>query len=202
MGELYGPNSHKSKAENEANTEKRVEKAVVTSGVKVKKNNVRKFTDAFISGDTQNLKEYIIMDVVIPTVKKALVEAITTAADMIFYGGKGAGKRSTNTGYVSYDRFSSRRDESDAPPRAYKSYSYENVTIDSRGEAEMVLREMRNLINRYGMARVMDFYDLVGVTGDYTDMSYGWTDLRDAEVVRRYNGYTINLPKAYPIKRD
>lgn len=197
MNELYGPNSHKSKAEGET-SEKRVEKAVVTGDVKVKKNNMRKFTDAFISGDAKDLKEYIIMDVVIPTVKKAVVEAITTAADMIFYGGKGASKRTTNAGYVSYDRFSTRREEQ-APARAYKTYSYDNVTISSRGEAEMVLREMRNLINRYNMVRVADFYDLVGITGDYTDCKYGWTDLRDAEVVRKYDGYTITLPRAFPI---
>jgi hypothetical protein len=78
-------------------------------------------------------------------------------------------------------------------------YSYDDVTIDNRGEAEMLLREMKNTINRYGMVRVADLYDFVGITGDPTDNKYGWTDLRNVEVVRVRNGYKLDLPRAMPI---
>ena len=59
---------------------------------------------------------------------------------------------------------------------------------------------MDELIATYGVVRVADFYELVGVTGNYTDNKYGWTDIRNASVVRaRDGGYIIKLPKAFPI---
>ena len=52
----------------------------------------------------------------------------------------------------------------------------------------------------YGLVRVADFYDLVGVTGNYTDNKYGWTNIRSAEIVRlRDGGYVIKLPRAMQI---
>ena len=44
-------------------------------------------------------------------------------------------------------------------------------------------------------------YDLAGVTCDYTYNDYGWTSLRDAEVVRIRDGYYIKLPRAKALRR-
>ena len=43
-------------------------------------------------------------------------------------------------------------------------------------------------------------YDLVGITGQYTDNNYGWTNLRNAEPVRTRDGYMLKLPRAIPLK--
>ena len=59
---------------------------------------------------------------------------------------------------------------------------------------------MCEAIETYQMVSVADLYDLVGVTGDYTDNKYGWTNLRNAKVVRVRDGYMIDLPKALPIQ--
>ena len=40
---------------------------------------------------------------------------------------------------------------------------------------------------------------LVGVSGNYTDNKYGWTDIRNASVIRVRDGYMIKLPKALPL---
>ena len=64
-------NSHKGRAEKkEAVEEKRAEK-VVHGKVKTKKNEVRKLTDIFISEDVANVKNYILLDVLVPSIKKA-----------------------------------------------------------------------------------------------------------------------------------
>ena len=49
------------------------------------------------------------------------------------------------------------------------------------------------------LARWREDGDLVGVTGNYTDNKYGWTNIRNAEVVRVRDGYRIKLPRALPI---
>jgi hypothetical protein len=40
---------------------------------------------------------------------------------------------------------------------------------------------------------------LVGITGNYTDNKYGWTDIRSASVNRTRDGYALKLPKALPL---
>ena len=71
--------------------------------------------------------------------------------------------------------------------------------IDSRGEAEEVLARMDELISTYGIVTVADFYDMCGITCDYTANKYGWTNIRNAQVVRVRDGYMIKMPKSMPI---
>ena len=58
---------------------------------------------------------------------------------------------------------------------------------------------MDELVSTYGLVSVADFFDLLGVTGNYTDNNYGWTDIRNAKVMRVKDGYMIKLPKALPL---
>ena len=55
------------------------------------------------------------------------------------------------------------------------------------------------LIETYGLVRVADLYDLVGITGNYTDNKYGWMNIRNAEIMRVRDGYMIKMPRAVPI---
>ena len=59
---------------------------------------------------------------------------------------------------------------------------------------------MDEMMEEYGIVRVADLFDLVGITGDYTDNKYGWTNIRNAEVVRVRDGYKIKMPRAMPIR--
>ena len=58
---------------------------------------------------------------------------------------------------------------------------------------------MDGMLETYGVVSVADMYDLVGITCNYTDNKYGWTNLRNAEPVRVRDGYMLKLPKAGPI---
>ena len=54
-------------------------------------------------------------------------------------------------------------------------------------------------MDTYGLVRVADLKDLVGISDNYTDNKYGWTNIRNAEIVRVRDGYMIKMPKAVPI---
>lgn len=202
--EDYKSNSHKSKEAEQAAPERKKLEKVVSSDVKVKKKSgVHKFTDVFISEDVHNVKSYILMDVLVPALKKAISDIVTNGIDMILYGGDGRSRKSTNGGYIAYNNYSDRRRDdrnySTSTTTTRTGYSYDEVLISSRGEAEEVLTRMDELIETYGIVSVADFYDLVGVSCNYTDNKYGWTNIRNAEVVRVRDGYKIKLPKALPI---
>lgn len=200
----YTPNSHKYKEEqkNAPKGEKRVEK-VVTGKVKAKNNEVRKLADIFISEDIKNVKQYALMDVLVPTIKKAIVDIVTDGISMIFFGGPATRRSNSSTGasYVSYSRASDRRTDSRDSNNVRRSgYSYKDVILEDRAEAEEVLTRMDELLETYGFVSVADMYDLVGITCEYTDNKYGWTSLNTAKTVRaRDGGYMLSLPRAYPI---
>lgn len=194
-------NSHKGRGDTkqkQALEGKRAEK-VVHGKVKTKKNEMRKLTDIFISEDVANVKNYILMDVLVPSIKKAIYDIVVNSLDMSLFGGRGGGKRSTadKISYRDYNGVSRRDDRS---TRTTSGYSYDDIILETRGEAEAVLSRMDEIMEEYDIVRVADLYDLVGITGEHTDNKYGWTNIRNAEVVRVRDGYTIKMPRALPIR--
>ena len=198
--EQYKSNSHKSKTE-ARNNEKRVEK-VVKGKVKTKhKKGISKISDMFISEDMANVKSYIFMDVLVPAMKKAISDIVTDGIDRILYGETGrSGKRRTNSSYVSYSSYSRKDDRrNDRGVRTRNGYSLDDIILETRGEAEEVLSRMDELIDAYGEASVADLYDLIGVNCNYTDNKYGWTNIRNAEVIRVRDGYMLKMPRVLPL---
>ena len=64
----------------------------------------------------------------------------------------------------------------------------------------MLWGKLNEIIDTYKIASVADLYDLVGLTGNYTDNRYGWTNIASADVIRTRDGYQLKLPRALPIK--
>ena len=200
--ENYKPNSHKSKEkQSEAVPEKKLEKVVQGKVKTKKKSEARKFADVFISEDVANVKSYVLMDVLVPAIKKAISDIVTNGIDMVLYGESGRTRKSSPASRVSYSRYydrpSDRRDRE--PARTRGGYDYNDIILETRGEAEQVLRTMDEIVGTYGIVRVADLNELVGITGQYTDNNYGWMDIRNAYVQRVRDGYLLKLPRAVPI---
>mgnify|MGYP004552491435 CR=1 FL=1 len=204
MGELdYKPNSQKYKAEQKKDSgeRKKVEK-VVTGKVKTKKKSeVSKIKDTFISEDISNVKSYIFMDVLVPAAKKAISDIVRDGIDMLLYGDTRRDRRSTGASYVSYRSYSD-RDRRDnrriSRPQSRYNYDYDDIILESRSEAEEVLDRMSEILDNYDFVSIADLYDLIGKSCNFTDNRYGWSNLRDAEVVKVYDGYLLKFPKAKP----
>lgn len=200
----YKSNSNKSKTEAiKQAEEKRVEKVVTGKVVTKKKSGFSKFAGEFISEDAKNIKSYVIGDVLIPAFKKAISDIITDGIDIILYGGNGRSRSGrSNADRVSYRSYYDDRRPSDrltTSRYSSNSYSYDDIILDSRGEAEEVLARMDELMDTYGLVRVADLKDLVGITGSYTDNKYGWTNIRNAEIVHVRDGWMIKMPRAVAI---
>lgn len=199
----YPGNSNKEKEEQAKREEHRVQK-VVDGKVKTKRNEGRKLANIFISEDAGQVKSYVIMDVLVPAIKKAISDIVTDGVDMILYGeksGKGsrAGGGTTRVSYRNYydDR---KGDSRDRYRDLRERFDYDDLVFESRSQAEQVRDEMFNMIDRYGMVTVADMYDAAGLVAPFTSNKYGWTSLRTSEIVRTRSGdYMIKLPKAMPI---
>lgn len=194
----YKPNSNRSKENKEE--EHKVEKVVKGPVVTRKKSGFDKLKGEFISDDAKNIKSYVFGEVLIPAIKKAISDIVTDGIAILLYGeSRNGGNRRSTADRVSYrSYYDNSYDRRGSISRA-TSYSYDDIILNSRGEAEDVLMRMDELMETYGLVRVADLYDLVGITGNYTDNKYGWTNIRNAEIVRVRDGYMIKMPRAVPI---
>ena len=202
----YKPNSHKYKEDNKAGAEERQKFDKITKGAVVtkKKSEINKLKDIFVSEDIKSVKSYIFMDVLVPAIKDAIEDIVTNGIRMILRGDTSARRSSSAASKISYrDYYDGDRRNNDRfrnETRPVTKYSYDDIILESRGDAEAVLERMGEIIDIYGMVRAADLYDLVGVTGDYTDNKYGWTNISGAKPVRVRDGrYMLDLPRALPI---
>lgn len=184
---------------------KKVEKVVTGDVVRRKKPLGKRFMETFVGGDAKGVFGYVMMDVLLPAAKDTIADAVSQAVERLLFGearstSRRTGARPGNQPYVSYNRYSSsgpRREEprQNISRRARSSHDFDEIILATRAEAEEVIDRIFDLISRYEQATVADLYELVGVTGNYTDEKWGWTDFRGAGVTRISNGYLLDLPK-------
>ena len=94
---------------------KRVEKPVANGKLK-KKSEIKKLSDVFLAEDAGNVGNYILMDVIIPAIKKTVSDIVRDGIDMMLFGSKQANRSSgTNVRYVSYSKMSDRDRQRDDP---------------------------------------------------------------------------------------
>ena len=200
----YKPNSHKFREEQRAEKSEKAEEKkniekVVTGSVKTKRNDVRKLTDIFIAEDVSNVKSFVLMDVLVPAIKKAISDIVTNGIDMILYGGTGRSGKRHSSDRISYTRYSDKsRDRDYSSARIRTACDYDDIVFNTRGEAERALSQMGDIIDSYGVVSIADLYEMADLSAPHTYQRYGWTSLRNAEAVRVRDGYMLKLPKALP----
>ena len=197
--EDYKPNSRL--AREQASPDKKIEKVIAGTATTKKKSTSKKFADVFLAEDVSSAKSYILWDVLVPKVKNTIEEVLVSTVHAIFGGSSEPRKTSSKVSYRSYYDERNRRPErtDNNYIRSKVGYEFDDVVLESRGEAEAVLHQMDEVVGTYGVVTVADLYDMVGITGRYTDNKYGWTDIRSAEPIRVRDGYLIKLPKAMPL---
>lgn len=202
----YPDNSYTKKISDEKKTssEKKL-KSVVQGSTKLKKRGeMRKVADVLVSEDITNVKTYILMDVLVPAVKKAISDIVTNGIDMILYGEAGRNRRRENGTRVSYRSYYD--DANRGGGRSYASVSrnvvdYDDVLFDSRPDADAVLDQMVEIIQNFGKVSIGDLYDLAHIpTTNYTLNNYGWRELTGCRSVRVQDGYILKLPRPVSLK--
>lgn len=200
----YEPNSYKYLAQkkdgktesNEKPERKKLEKVISGTATTRKKGAVTKLAEVFLQEDIADVKTYIRDDVLIPSVKKMLLGVV----EGFLYPGGSKPSNGIPGSKVSYNRYYAKPAQRETRQSTiYRTSDYEDVTVESRGDAEAVIMRMNEQIDSYGFVTVGDLYDFVGIQGTNTDFNYGWTDIRYAAPIRVRNGYQIKLPKPLPI---
>lgn len=213
LNEKFPSNSRKNKTEIDLRPEgKQIEKIVTGTVKQQKRGFMKKLAGIFLEDDTKSVGSYIFHDVLIPAAKSMISDMVGGGIEMLLFGEK-RGSRTRREGgrsYTSYGSFYQANDrdrnrdrdkprsERDMSNVGRARHDFDEIVVESRGEAEMVLSHLVDLTMDYGQATVSDLYQLVGITAAYTDDKFGWYDLRSDEAYisrQRNGGYLINLPK-------
>lgn len=173
----------------------------IAQGTKVSKSKskARQIAEIFVGGDLKETAVHVRDDVAIPALKNFLYDSLSEGLQRILWGETRNDRRrnSTHRDYVGYSR---RARELPPTPQTTTRYSrvaqgFDDIVLATRTEAESVLSRMYDLIERYNMVTVAEFYSLVGISAEFTDENWGWRDLRSANIQHIRDGFRINLPK-------
>lgn len=208
----YPSNSKKARTAKDDLTEnpKKIEKVVEGEVVRRKKPLGRRFTETFIGGDLKTAGAYVVFEVLLPAARDMIADAASQGVEKMLFGEPRSTSRrgrfgDGKNGYVSYNRYAPsssllRREEPRGPSRrARANHDFDEIILATRVEAEEVIERLFDLVSRYDAATVADLYELVGVSGNYTDDKWGWSDIRGAGVTRVRNGYLLDLPRPEPL---
>lgn len=190
----------------------------VASGKARKKSLGRRFVKAFIGGDSRSVMEYVVEDILAPAFKDMVSDAVgqlgsamMQSVEKVIRGDEYVSSRRDvhrprTDGFggpprTPYNRMSQQRNVTnlderrrDISRRARVQHEFEDVQFETRREADDVLDSMYNLLGKYHMVSVKDFYEMTGMNFHHVDEKWGWTDLRGSRVVKTRDGYVLDLP--------
>lgn len=194
----------------EPKRERRVETVVDGAEVTVRKRSLRhRVGDLFTGSDGQSVGSFLWWDMIVPMSRSMVYDLAEGAARRTFLGDSRMPSRGgSGFGYgggmpTNYGRYST----PSAPPMpsisrdGRRNHDFGEISIPERHRAEAARAELYRCIEKYGVARVADFYDAVGITPNPQDDRWGWDDLGGGRIRRVADGFVLELPRPVPIDR-
>lgn len=180
----------------------------VAQGKVRKQSLVRKFAHYIIADTVETARERTFKDILIPGVRNLIFDTFNEMlATMLFpddvqrpAGGYRGGSGARRGGKTSYDKYyddkNRRTGNGGRGGGSYRDMPYDpdDIILDTRAQANDALDELDYIIHKYGQASIANFYDIVGVTGEWTDNRYGWTSIRGAAIKPVRDGFMVILP--------
>ena len=221
MENEFPPNSHnkapaRRERPNPEKGESKDEVQRVTRGkvVQRKKPLRRKLLDAFKPEDVKDTVEHGIMEMLIPGIKDLVADTASSAIESalgVNGGGRNYRRRGGGgSGYTSYSSMGGARpdrsrrggrddDKRDRRERRSAASDLNEIIVDTRVEANVVIDSLFEILSKYDSVTVKDLLVLVGEPHTYTDGDWGWTDLRGARIHGVREGYLLDLPRPIPL---
>lgn len=201
------PNNSQRAKESTPEVEQKIEKIIEGQAIVRKPSGWKRFRRSFIAGDATSVGEHVLWNLLIPAAKDALSDMGSTFIDMMIYGEKrnrfGGGVPPNGPGSTSkfnYGAISSGNRIVMTPqnspilePQQHR-LSPNEIVVPTRAEADSIISRMFEILETYGAVTVSNLYSLVGVSSEYTDSKFGWTDLGTADVKRVREGVLLVLP--------
>lgn len=187
---------------------------VVTASVQ-KKTVARKIFDAFVEEDVSSVKDYMVKKVIVPTIKRGIVDMVSlfflgrTSSGSGYWADKNdvvpfSGSTRTTIQRIGYNNMY------DGPYTSVKAdnrFDYDEILCDSRRDAETLLASMIRAceLNPGGVCTIAMMYQMANqnIGSMYTYNDYGWRirDIQQARPDQKFNGkWSLGLPRPASLK--
>lgn len=205
----YKPNSHRFKESQPATPapaapeQKKVEKVISGKATIKPKGELAKFFETFFAEDLSKVKDYLLKDVIVPTIKDTIWTVIARGSERMLYGEAGHAPKNSKLPYVNYNSlFKQTPSSTPSNSSSNSQYGVDNIILEDRGDAERLLAAMKGHIEQFGEVSISTLYEFMDEPiGDFVSTRWGWRSLNTAGIMRTSNGgYKLDLPRAISLK--
>lgn len=191
----------------------RVYEPVITGAVTRKKKGLgRRFMDTFFAKDTDTVGNYVLHEVLLPTLRDLLTNAVTSTVERAVYGDKAPPPRSngsyrgSSTNRPTTINYNQASRPAAAPSRRPitqpSSVDIGLIVLDSKMDADTVADRMFDELRQYGSVTVAALYGFMNQSSTYMDNKFGWEDLDSMHVIRqRDGGWLLDLPQPIDLRQ-
>lgn len=191
-----------------------IEKIIEGDATVRKPSGWKRFRQSFIAGDASSVGEHVFWNLMLPAAQDAIADMARTFIEMMIYGYKrnrysGPGGPPVvgfgSTSKFNYSGISSGSRQISGPGapamEPHQRFSPNDIIVATRAEADGIISRMFEILEEYHAVTVANLYALVGVSADYMDHKYGWTNLDSADVRRVREGVLLVLPPPQDLGR-
>jgi hypothetical protein len=206
----FPSNSHQHKLPGAEPEPKKIDRIIEGEVIRRKKPLGTRIKETFVGSDMRSVGQYITFEVLLPAMKDTIADITSQGVERMLFGearstSRRTGMRPGGGGYVQYNRMAGERDrrrDREFPSRkARANHDFDDIVLATRVEADEVIDRLFDLVSRYNSATVADLYELLGISGSFTDDKWGWTNLYGAKARRVTGGYLLDLPRPEPLDR-
>ena len=191
-----------------------------------KKSFGTRLRETFIADDARDVGDYILWDILVPTIKRTIRDIIVGSADRIFLGvnqgpsySNGYGSRPviTTQPRTNYSGFSATRKAEErlkARPETRRMTAGNGFMLDSwsvpvtdRDQLVIIMDQVLNHFEEYEKISVDMYYQIVqqyydlGFEVPYTAKNWGWKNLATMDIVQvPGGGYMLKMPTPISLK--
>uniref|UniRef100_A0AAU7GXA7 Helix-turn-helix DNA binding domain protein n=1 Tax=Streptomyces phage Scarif TaxID=3158858 RepID=A0AAU7GXA7_9CAUD len=213
---IAAPNTEES-AEPTTGDDKKVESVVTGKVTRRKKTLGTRFKEHFLT-EGESFLDHLVNAVIIPKGKEIILSVVDQAGDAVKEGFAealfpGRATRPSTTRLSSFGTRINYNNVSRTPPpgarptgmpprytpTVRRSNVVEDIVLELREDVDMVLDQLRGVIERHGHCTLGDLYSLVDITPRNTDEEWGWTNLDKAGWRKVEDGYLVVVPRPIPI---
>lgn len=189
---------------------KKIERVITGEVIRRKTPLGRRMSQNLFGGDVQSIWGYVVGDVLIPAFRDMVYDATIGSLERAIFPDSNIRRGGRRPGYTNYNnRYSSpgggnrsgrdRDGRRELSRHARASHSFDEIILETRVEAQEILDRLFDWLERYDQVSVAELYEMVGISSNFVDRKWGWTDLHNAGVSRAGRGYLLNLPRPEPL---